>query len=252
MRTSGIVVFDRTGTRARDVVTVACGFLLAACAAQGTRPDDMSAAEHRTEAKERAGQGEAHGARYDAEHRAHREVWHPDVGETGAGFFSREVYNPTAVHADHASEHRAHAEEHLAAARELEAFEVQECGMFPKETRAVCPLQGGVVAAEDLDVRPRPASLRPKGVPTRLAWRRGVRIAFVPGTNVEAVAAHMRCHIAFARTRARQGMDACPLYLDSRSLDVRRGADAGTVELTTSDPALLGELRRRTRRHVGP
>lgn len=156
------------------------------------------------------------------------------------------------VHAEHASAHGEHAEEHLAAARELEVFEAGACGQFPKETRTMCPLLGGVVAVEDLDVRPRTPPVRPKGVPVGRVWRRGVRIVFAPGTNLDAVVAHMRCHIAFARRHARQGMDACPLYLDTLSLGVRRGVEPGTVELTTSDPGLLDELRRRARAHVVP
>lgn len=251
MHAYGALHLNRADAAARGIVALAAGLALAACAAPGTRPDDMSAAEHREQANKHARRGEQHGALYDPRRSEQRDVWHPDVGEAGAGFFSKEVYNPTAVHEQHAEEHGAHAEEHLAAARELESFETEQCARFPKETRAVCPLLGGIVAVEDLEVRPPPPPVRPKGVPAQRAWRRGVRIEFAPGTNLDAVVAHMRCHVAFARARAGEGMHACPLYLDPRSLRVRRGVEAGTVELTTTDPALLDELRHRTRGHAG-
>ena len=62
----------------------------------------------------------------------------------------------------------------------------------------------------------------------------------------EAVLAHVKCHLAFAATTGREGMDACPLYLRG----IEATSDGSTIELRSPDPKIREELRARIRTHV--
>lgn len=194
---------------------------LAACGGNGTRPGDMSAAEHR-----RAADDEAAAA---VEHSQHRDGTGPPTSFNAtteeADFFGEPVYSPNMVHLDLSGEHRELAAAHRAAARALESYEDAECGAFPAATRASCPLLGQVVSVEDIEG--------------------GVRAVFGESVNVDAATAHVACHIAYAGTAGHEGMDGCPLYLRGvRS--VRSGPS--TVDFTIDGD--VAELRARLSAHV--
>lgn len=141
-----------------------------------------------------------------------------------------EGYNPTTVYLRLARQHEKHASEHLSAARRLEEFEQGGCKAFAPEIRAVCPLLGQVDAVED--------------VPG------GVRVWLSEGVDVDAAVAHMRCHLAFGRAHGRAGMESCPLYVPE--VRVERVRQSRGVDLESSDPGPVDELRQRTRLHVVP
>jgi hypothetical protein len=204
----------------------AIGFLLgAACAARepNVKPTDMGAAEHRAEAEHQRGL-----ARDDASH------YRPDdarvvalapPGNAMAGVeFPVSVYNPTEGYLQQADEHRAHAKEHERAAAALEKFEEGECKAFPERTRAACPLLGPVTKIDDVE--------------------RGVRVTFAPGTRVDAVAAHMRCHYAYARAHGFDARVSCPLYMPGLEIEQQVGA---AVEIKIRDKQKVAELRGRAR-----
>jgi len=141
-------------------------------------------------------------------------------------FYGLTDYNPTEGHLAQAQQHQDLAAEHRAAAEELEAYEEHECARFPSQTRASCPLLGQVASVEDVDG--------------------GVRVVLSEGANAAAVADHMRCHLAYARTQGREGMDRCPLYVEGAAVD-----SEGDITLTTNaGDAAVAELRRRARAHV--
>ena len=219
-------------SRSGLLLALGCGWLGA-----GTQPDDMSAEAHRREAKEHFREKAEHRERYDPEA---RDVYSPPwygVYPYGYRYGYRDndfywgtgEYNPTAIHLRQAAEHERHAREHLEAARALEEFEESHCQAFPPETRVVCPLVGQVKALKNV--------------------AGGVRVQIAEEVNVNAAAAHMRCHQAFARTRARVGMDTCPLYL--RGVHVERIGQSRAVELTVLDAGDVDELRRQARLHLG-
>lgn len=209
----------------RTIPVLLAASLAAACGGnQGTQPDDMSAEDHRRAAAGEQAESDAHGSRYDPDTRA-------TTGSSSAPnsdlFYGPEVYNPTEVHRHASEEHRTLAEQHRAAAAALEAYEEQECGRFPAATRAACPLLGQVAEVEDVDG--------------------GVRIELAEEAMRDAVADHMRCHVAYARTQGREGMDQCPLYAEGASVT----SDADGVILTTdAGEEAVGELRRRARAHA--
>lgn len=201
-------------------------FLLAllalGCAAPspGARPDAMSAEAHRREATEHEREAGAHERRYDARAKT------PDDLDRYPQEF--EAYNPTAVYLRLAREHRTHAREHLDAAHLLEQFEEAECGAFAPETRVVCPLLGQVDRVEDIPD--------------------GVRVHLAEGVPRHPAAAHMRCHLAFARTRGRAGMLECPLYLSGVRVELPPGSEA--VDLIVANPLDVEALRLRTHGHL--
>jgi hypothetical protein len=123
------------------------------------------------------------------------------------------VYNPTEVELRRADEHRAHARQHEQAAQALERFEAAECVGFPPAARAACPLLRPVTRIDDLGD--------------------GVRVTFAPAAPVDAIFAHMRCHYAYARTRAFEDNASCPLYM--RGVEIKRGQDPRSIEITTKD-----------------
>jgi hypothetical protein len=133
------------------------------------------------------------------------------------------------VHRALAQRHARAAREHARAARALEDFEELECQAFPRETRAICPLEAQTASVEDIFS--------------------GVRVHLAEGTNVNAAITHMRCHQAFARARGREGMDSCPLYMPG--VWVERHATSEAVDFLALDPDDVERLRRRTREHLG-
>jgi len=189
------------------------------------KPDDMSAAQHRAEAARENTAARQHVKDYDP----HATVPSPfHTAGTGAPAdypFPVAVYNPTETNLARADEHRAHARAHEKAAEALERFEDSECLNFPPSTRAACPLLGPVAHVDDV--------------------AGGVRVKFVPGTRVDAVLAHMRCHYAYARARAFEEAMSCPLYM--RGIDIRQAKDPLAIEITTGDPEQVAELRARSR-----
>ncbi|MEQ9077161.1 MAG: hypothetical protein RLP09_25090 [Sandaracinaceae bacterium] len=196
--------------------------LAMACGSSGTHPDDMSAEAHRE-----AAAGEEREA---AEHQSHYDEDTGDgTGQHGvdpALYYGIDVYNPTREHRRKARQHRLLAEQHRSAAAALEAFEEQECARFPPETRAICPLLGQLASIEDVEG--------------------GVRLRFADGVRENAIAAHMRCHLAFGRTHGREGMDLCPLYVDGASV----GSNDGITLTTSAGDDAVAELRRRSRAHA--
>ena len=201
------------------------------CATTGARPDDMSAQGHRRAAEQHSSEANEHAAEYapNAERTRH-------VGPRGARAgvngdldydFGEVVYNPTAHHRGAAQRHQRHSEDHLAAAQALEQFEEGECASFPPTTRAVCPLLGQVASIEEIG--------------------NGSRVHLATGVNTDATATHIRCHLAYARSQGREGMDRCPLYL--QGVQSRKSGESA-VDLTVDDDSLLGELRKRIADHV--
>lgn len=204
------------------LATVGCG-----TSGQRVKPDDMSAVDHRAEADREHEEARIHATKYDPN--ATRPSPVPPVSGTGTPSsdyaYSTSVYNPTEVHLDHADRHRAHALQHEKAARALEHFEEAECRGFPPSSRAACPLLGPALRIDDIPG--------------------GVRVLLTPGTRVDAVVAHMRCHYAYARARAFDERVSCPLYM--QGVEIKRASDPMAIDITTGSPAQVEELRNRSR-----
>jgi hypothetical protein len=204
------------------VLGAACAGADCAAREPNVKPTDMSAAEHRAEAQHQ----EKLARQDDAQYRpsAARVVALAPPGDATGVAFPVEVYNPTEGFLAKADEHRAHAAEHERAAAALERFEEGECKAFPERTRAACPLLGPVTKIDDTD--------------------RGVRVTLAPGTRVDAVVAHMRCHYAYAKAHGFDERVSCPLYMPGVEITQAGGA---AVEIKVRNRAQVAELRARAR-----
>ncbi len=206
-------------------VGLALGF---GCGGSGTRPEDMSAEAHRREAQKHQTQSFAHADQDDLD--ATR--LNPSGGAASPNAeldFGVTDYNPTAIHRAEAELHQQHAEDHRRAAEQLERFEQAECGSFPVSTRPLCPLLGQVASVERLS--------------------NGVRIRFIEDANAEAIEAHARCHIAFAQTQGRKGMDPCPLYVKGVQV-ASEHAEPMSMDLVAEDTRAVKQVQQRTETHV--
>jgi len=231
----------------RRLLPAAALVLVLGCGTPGSAPDDMSAAEHRVTAQARGAQAASHRRQYDpnairtlpgAYYGPYSGYYSPYYSDYYGGYagdyygyrglyWDVEAYNPTQRHLVAAEALDREQRDHLAAAKTLEKFEEGQCAAFPPKTRVTCPLLGHIEAVDE-------------------AFG-GVQLRFDEDVNVNAAVAHIRCHMAFARTRARVGMDSCPLYIPG--LELARVGDR-TIELTAGDPGGLEELRLRSRQHL--
>jgi hypothetical protein len=197
-------------------------FVLApACAAPTVRPDDMSAARHRQEASRERLAAEADYQRFRPTARAG--LSGPLAGSIDTpGLHPLELFpfNPTERALGDAERHLRHAREHEAAAAELERFEADACADFGPHTRAACPVLGPAVRVEDR--------------------ADGVRFHFGDEGTAQAMAALMRCHLAFARARGFERAGDCPLYQRGVAIAVA-GGDA--VDVRSSDPEVVRNIQ---------
>lgn len=196
--------------------------VFAGCGAAAPQPDDMSAAAHRREA-ERQRQQAREAANASRRERAsdqatavdstfQRGPWYEPHPEAVKQAGSPELYA--------AEQYARHAHEHERAAAELERFEEAECAGIPSATRAACPLLHDVLEIID--------------VPG------GVRIEFADRVPVERVVGQIRCHLAYARTRAFAEVEDCPLYTRGVRAAVAR---PHAVELSADDRATVHHIR---------
>ncbi|MEC7519700.1 MAG: hypothetical protein VYE22_07540 [Myxococcota bacterium] len=188
---------------------------------QDPAAENLTAAEHYAEAeREETRAAEAEG-RYDPD--ARERTSSEGLGPVSVGGRS---YNPTEHELHTADQHRRHAAAHRARAEELLAFEAQECELLPEQSRAACPLLLDLEAVEDVNG--------------------GVRMVFAEGPNLDPVAQHIRCHIAFAAARGDEGMQDCALYVHGARVE-RQG---NVILLTTSQGQHVADLRARVRRQA--
>jgi hypothetical protein len=188
------------------------------------RPDEMSASAHRQEARKV-------GAEADKELKAaDARMPQPNLAVSGGGnpegyIYDRNVYDARNEHLLRARQLREHARQHERAATALEQFENAECRNFPASTRAACPLLGMVARIENIEG--------------------GVRVEFERATRVDAVLAHMRCHLAFAAVRGFPSDASCPLY--AKGVEIRAGSARTAVEIVSDDPTVAREIQVRSR-----
>lgn len=123
-------------------------------------------------------------------------------------------------HEANAESARRHAEMHRAAAEALRTSEAKECAGVTDADRAECPLIHVERAEDKAD---------------------GVVLWLAAGSSPEGVAQQMRCHIAFASTRGREGMDGCPFFVKGISVAAVPGQNA--VKLSAPDPKSVQEIQ---------
>jgi hypothetical protein len=200
--------------------------LLFAVACAHTKDEELTAAQHRNEAKVHTAQANAARSKYELEADDLRKVPRP-IGDPAYEWNSRS-YNPSAQHLDDADRQMRAASEHLRAARRLEAFEDAKCREIAPAERAACPLLASWVS---------------KVTETQ----QGVLLELKP--DIDAVDTHRRldCHLAYATA---QGFTrpSCPLFVKGMLISLVLDADKRSIAMTADDAKVAAEIRAQARR----
>lgn len=195
----------------------------------------MSEEGHRTEARELRADARGHRTRVTSEARRAESVGTSAPGDLPTfDAATGQVYFPSENHDRRARRLRQSARLHEAAADALAAFEDEACRGIPAATRASCPLLGNVVSVREL--------------PSNVEGPSNVEIVFATSDAARNALPRIQCHLAFARSQGRDGMDACPLYLPGVSAEA--GASITSVRLRVAADGDLEEVLRRARLHV--
>jgi hypothetical protein len=206
-------------------------FILA-CAPLPVRPDDMSASEHRTAAAKEREKARDAMENYNPQ-APDAAYWLPsDMARSDdpGVLFVAPIFNPTIGAVYDADRHLEHAYQHERAAATLEHFEDVACADYPPPERAACPLLSGVDQMVD--------------VPG------GVRIRFDHSVDVASIVSHMRCHLAYARTRGYEVVADCPLYV--RGVHVERVGETRVIDILADSRLAVRNVRLRAREEAVP
>lgn len=210
---------------------------LAGCAAPGTAPHDMSAAQHEAMAKQEDAAAAGHEAQHDPN--AKEKTEHCPRGHSSPCWTS--TANPTQKHASDAEAHKEMAAKHRAAAGALAQAEAQACAGIDPEDRDVSPFYH----REDLSsVTPieRPVQ-QGRQTAKQLA---GATVTFraVPMLTAEWLQHEVNCHLARAAAVGSEmpEMNYCPLMLKGVKATVASAGDGFVVKVESDDPNTAKEI----------
>lgn len=187
-----------------------------------TRPDEMTAEEHRSEAAR------------------HHQVAHQEESKYQPGLTTRHPggalstelppdwmtpYNPTAEHLTAADAEMRRAASHLAAAKKLEEFEDAACREIPPASRAACPLLASSVSV----VRNTP---------------KGLVLVLKPHVDDTATHRQLNCHLAYAAANG-FARPSCPLFVKGMALALKGNHE---IEMTAENASVALELQIQARR----
>jgi len=207
---------------------------LVGCASSGTRPHDMSAAEHRSAAEREEQAALEHAALYDPDASGQvRRCSKPHVCWTSRS-------NPTRQHAEDAKTHRELAAKHRAASAALVAAESRACAGIEPEERDISPFyhREDIVSVEPVYHEAQ-----------REARLRGAKVVFreVPGLTPERLQRQVECHLARASAAGHvmPEMSYCPLMLRDVKAEVARTSSGIGVLVSSDDPETSNEILQR-------
>jgi hypothetical protein len=214
--------------RTTTLALVAIGVALAGCAATGTRPHDMSVAEHEAAARSEEAAAQKEAKQYD------EDAWE---APEGCGDFCFSTWsNPTSEHAIAARKHRQLAAEHREASAALREAEHESCKGIPERDRDISPFfhRGDIVGVSVEDDDEPPSHF-------------AIRFRPVAGVDAEKMQRLVDCHLArnAARGHVAPEMPYCPLVPRGVSAEVEAEGSVLVVELEVDDEASRQEVRRR-------
>jgi hypothetical protein len=227
---------------------------LAGCgttAAPGTRPQDMSAAQHQHEAESHEGMAEEHQAEYDPSATTRKENCRARLGGTARvdkdGICWTSITNPTEAHQQQANEHRQVAAQHRAASAALRSAEAQACAGIPPEDRDMSPFEH----TEDIaSVQP---FTEPSGPPkARVQRTAGAIITFraLPGMTAEWLQREVDCHIARNASLGHvvPEMPTCPLVPNGAQARVTSTGNGFAVTVRSDDDQAAKDILERAQK----
>lgn len=223
---------------------------IAACgAAAGTRPHEMSAAQHQQAAATEAAEAKSHEQQYDPA--AAKQSIRCAPGQVKTGVCWRETLNPSHEHQRMAEEHRKIAAQHRAASAALVAAEKRACAGLGDEDRDMTPFGHGsdIQSAS----RYREEIVSTEGGPSSGEYT-GATIVFraVPGLTGPWLQRIIDCHLArnavIGHAAASSEMAYCPLTLEGVQAVVREVSNGFAVDVTSSNPRVADEIWARAQR----
>lgn len=213
--------------------------LVLGCAADpGTKPHDMSVAQHEAAANQEKQAAEGHADRHDPAATA------KSTQCSGKGGCWTSVSNPTAHHGDDAKRHRELAQKHRAASAALADAEARACTGISEDDRDMSPFHH----REDIDsVSPLIEEQKAgKGV---IKKEVGVTVVFraVPGLTAEWLQRVVDCHLARAAAVGHEmpEMSYCPLVPKGIKAKVTSAGNGFAVNVSADDAATIAEIKKR-------
>ena len=198
----------------------------ASCATAGTRPHDMSAAEHEQAAQREEGSASEHEAQYD-----------PGQWTAGGGcstYCFDTWSNPTSHHAREAGRHRAVAAEHREASKALRKAEAEHCKNVPERDRDVSPF------FHVSDIRKVERVSAGGARETYIVW-----FSEVPGVDAAGMQRLLDCHAARNAVLGLDSaaMDYCPLVLQGVVATAQEGDKGLRVQIEAVEADSARTLR---------
>ena len=200
-----------------SLTAVSTALLFVSC--QTVHPADMTIDEHKAAAAAERENAKADAARYSKEADTIAMTMPSSTNATAEPTYV--TYNPTQRYLDAAAQHERLAKAHERAAAKLAAFEDQACKPFSAAVRAACPVLGAINRIQPLTD--------------------GARVELVNVAEADAVAQHIRCHIAFGDAHGEDAVDGCPLYIKGLKVKAKDGALLFTTT-SASDTAKLNAM----------
>lgn len=217
--------------------------MLAACAsAEGTKPHDMSTAQHEAAAANEEASAQGHGAQYEPG--ASSEVQHCDPKRS---ICWTSTSNPTEKHRVESEDHEKLAQQHRAAAQALRDAEAASCAGLSEKDRVTSPF----FHREDISAVRKAELTISEGQGTHQQFAGGTAVfRAVPGLTAEWLQRLVNCHIARA---ASVGFDMpempyCPLVLKGVTANVSSTGDGFALTVTSTDAKTADEIWRRIER----
>jgi hypothetical protein len=226
--------------KATDVAWAAGVFaLVLGCAADpGTKPHDMSAAQHDAAADQEMQAAEGHTEQHDP-----AATTPSTVCSAKSGCWTS-VSNPTVQHGDDAKRHRELAQKHRAASAALVEAETRACAGLSEDDRDTSPFYH----REDI------ASVSPlveqvKAGKGSVKKEIGATIVFraVPGLTAEWLQRVVDCHLARAAAVGHDmpEMTYCPLVPKGAKARVTSVGNGFAVNVSADDAATIAEIKKR-------
>jgi len=212
-------------------------FGLVGCAAPGTAPQDMSAAQHEAMAK----QEDTAAVQHEAQHDPNASVTAERCGKGRGAPCWTSTSNPTQKHQSDAESHKELAAKHRAAAGALAQAESQSCIGIDAEDRDMSPFDhrediSSVAPFERTVTRGKNAMQSPAGAI--------VTFRAVPGLTAEWLQHEINCHLARAAAMgfSMPEMAYCPLMLKGVKATVASAGDGFAVTVESEDPPTAKEV----------
>jgi hypothetical protein len=211
------------------------------CAPSGTRPHEMSAAQHAATAEQEEHAATLHSAQYNPA-ASEKQRTCDIVQGTALVTCWTSVENPTSEHKEEAVRLRKLAAEHRAGSQALRDAEVQACAGLAPDDRDISPFEHREDIAQVETVK---LSTTPRSGPHVV----GARILFrpVPGLTREKLQHLVDCHLARASAAGHQmpEMPNCPLVPKDATARVIATKEGLVVEVVSDNRDSAEEIDRR-------